>query len=60
MCDVYNQRNKSENSRSQDDIHENIEGNEEKIRTLLNNFGGCVKLIIKIINYFYKINYSGR
>lgn len=60
MCDVYNQRNKSENSRSQDDIHENIEGNEGKIRTLLNNFGGCVKLIIKIINYFYKINYSGR
>lgn len=60
MCDVYNQRNKSENSRSQDDIHENIEGNEGTIRTLLKNFGGRVKLIIKIINYFYKINYSGR
>lgn len=34
MCDVYNQRNKSENSRSQDDIHENIEGNEEKLDSI--------------------------
>lgn len=59
-CVVYNQRHQSENSGSQDDIYKNIEGNEGKIRTLLNNFGGGIKLISKIINYFYKINYSGR
>ena len=58
-CVVYNQRHQSENSGSQDDIYKNIEGNEGKIRTLLNNFGGGIKLISKIIIVFIKLTIVG-